>query len=239
MKLKLPTFLSGRNIYLIVSVIVFAALMAVGTLALGPRLVEAAKDPDRFRELLGSGGIKSYLIFLGVQIIQIVFAFIPGEFIEVGAGYVYGGITGTILCLIGTAVATFLIFGMTRLLGRKFTSIMIDSKDLKHLKFLQNKEKVTLMLAILYFVPGTPKDLITYFAGLTKVKFGIFMIISVFCRIPSILTSTLAGSALGERKYLQSVIIFAVTAAIGIAGYFLYRYISQRRSNRKAESDKE
>lgn len=231
--------LSGRNIYLFVSLLVFAALMVLGTLTLGPKLVDAARDPDRFREFLGSGGIKSYLIFLGVQFVQIIFAFIPGEFIEVGAGYVYGGTVGTVLCLVGAALATALIFGLTRLFGRKFTSIMIDSRDFKRLKFLNNEKKVTLLFALLYFIPGTPKDLITYFAGVTKIKFGTFMPISVFCRIPSILTSTLAGSALGEEKYLRSVIIFAVTGVIGIGGYFLYKFLSEKHSERKAHDEEE
>ncbi len=237
MRLKLKSLCSGRNIYLFVSLAVFIALMVIGTLTLGPRLVDAARDPDRFREFLGSGGIKSYLIFLGVQFIQIIFAFIPGEFIEVGAGYVYGGFLGTVLCLLGVTLATLVIFGLTRLLGRKFTSVTIDSRDFKKLKFLNDEKKVTRLLAILYFIPGTPKDLLTYFAGVTKIKFGVFMLISIFCRIPSILTSTLAGSAIGEREYLRSVIIFGITGIIGIGGYFLYKFLSEKHSCRSQHSD--
>ena len=225
---------SGRNIYLMVSISIFIALMVLGTLTLGPKLTASAKDPEQFREFLGSGGIKSYLIFLGVQFAQVILAFIPGEFIEIGAGYAFGGVIGTVLCLIGSALATLLIFGLTRLLGKKFTNIMIDSKDLKRLKFLKNEKKVTLLFAILYFIPGTPKDLITYFAGVTNIKFSHFMLISTFCRIPSVVTSTYAGSALGEEKYLSSIIIFAIAAVLGIMGYFIYRFISKRHNQHKA-----
>ncbi len=231
---RLKKFFSGRNIYLIISISIFIALMVLGTLALGPKLVASAKDPEQFREFLGSGGVKSYLIFLAIQFVQIIFAFIPGEFIEIGAGYAFGGIIGTALCLIGSALATMLIFGLTRLLGKKFTSIMIDSKDLKRLKFLKNEKKVALLFTILYFIPGTPKDLITYFAGVTNIKFGIFMVISTFCRIPSIVTSTFAGSALGEEKYLSSIIIFGIAALLGIAGYFIYQLISKKYNEHKA-----
>lgn len=236
MKRKSRNLFSGRNIYLMISVAVLLALMIIGTLTLGPKFTEAAKDPDAFRELLGSGGIKSYFIFLCIQFAQIIFAFIPGEFIEVGAGYVYGGVIGTVLCLIGSAAATFVIFGLTRLLGRKFTSIMIDSRDLKRLKFLNNEKKLTLFFIILYFIPGTPKDLITYFAGVTKIQFGTFMLISTFCRIPSIITSTFAGSALGDERYLHSIIIFGVTGVVGVGGYFLYRFISRKYSDHKNQS---
>ena len=233
MKNRIIAFFSGRNIYLITSVTVLIALMILGTVTLGPRLVETAKDPEQFREFIGDNGPKSVLIFIGIQFLQVVFAFIPGEFVEIGAGYAFGGIIGTVLCLIGSALATLLIFGLTRLLGKKFTSIMIDRRDLKRLKFLNDDKKLVVLMALLYFIPGTPKDLITYFAGITKIKFGIFMIISTFCRIPSVVTSTFAGSTFGDKKYISTIIIFGVTAILGIGGYFLYNFLSRKHTERK------
>jgi uncharacterized membrane protein YdjX (TVP38/TMEM64 family) len=199
-----------------------------GSFWLGPKITEISRDPDALKEILGSGSFKSHLWFLGIQFLQTVFALIPGEFVEVAAGYIFGSISGLILCLIGVALATALIFTLTRLLGRKFTEIMIDSRDLKRLKFLQDEKKLEIMFALLFFIPGTPKDLITYFAGVTKIKFGTFMIISVFCRIPSIVTSTLAGAALGKENYLLSAIIFAATGLVAIFGILLYRKLSKK-----------
>lgn len=233
MKNRIIAFFSGRNIYLITSVTVLIALMILGTVTLGPRLVETAKDPEQFREFIGDNGPKSVLIFIGIQFLQVVFAFIPGEFVEIGAGYAFGGVFGTVLCLVGSVLATLLIFGLTRLLGKKFTSIMIDRRDLKRLKFLNDDKKLVWLMALLYFIPGTPKDLITYFAGITKIKFGIFMIISTFCRIPSVVTSTFAGSTFGDKKYISTIIIFGVTAILGIGGYFLYNFLSRKHTERK------
>lgn len=233
MKNRIIAFFSGRNIYLITSVTVLIALMILGTVTLGPRLVETAKDPEQFREFIGDNGPKSVLIFIGIQFLQVVFAFIPGEFVEIGAGYAFGGVLGTVLCLVGSVLATLLIFGLTRLLGKKFTSIMIDRRDLKRLNFLNDDKKLVWLMALLYFIPGTPKDLITYFAGITKIKFGIFMIISTFCRIPSVVTSTFAGSTFGDKKYISTIIIFGVTAILGIGGYFLYNFLSRKHTERK------
>lgn len=225
---KIKNFFSGRNVYLMVSVAVLVALLLVGSFLIGPMLVEAVKDPQKFRESLGSG-FESYLIFVGIQILQVVFAFIPGEAIEFAAGYVFGAFWGTILCLIGVAVATAIVFAFTRVLGRKFTEIMLDKKDLKKLKFLNNEKNLEWFFAILYFIIGTPKDVITYFAGITKIRFGVFMAISTLCRIPSILTSAVAGQALGEENYLLSIIIFAISAVVALAGYFVYNKISNRK----------
>ena len=159
---------SGRKIYYILSLSIFLGLIVLGSVLLGPKILEAAKDPDKFKERLGGSGIKSYLIFIAIQFVQIIFAFIPGEFIEVGAGYVYGSIKGLILCLIGAFLATAVIFGLTRIFGKRFTEMIIGKKDLKKLKFLHDDKKLELIFALLYFIPGAPKDLLTYFAGVTN-----------------------------------------------------------------------
>lgn len=231
MKKRVIGFLTGRSIYCVVSVAVLIAMVVLGSVLLGPKIVAFAEDPEKMRELLGSKDPVSYLIFIGIQFLQVLFAFIPGEVIEVGAGYIYGTVKGTLLCLAGVVPATCAVFGLTRLLGHKFTGIMIDSRDLKRLKFLKDERKLTLMFFLLYFLPGTPKDLFTYFAGVTKIKFGAFLAISTFCRLPSVISSTLAGSQLGEENYLSSVIIFAVTGVIAVGGWTVYTLLTKKRKS--------
>ena len=228
MKERILKFLNGRNIYCIISVAIFIGLITLGTFLLGPYIINLASDPEKLRYSLGTSGIKSHVIFIAIQITQTIFALIPGEVVELAASYLFGSILGLILCLIGVGIATTIIFGLTRLLGRKFAEIMIDKRDLKRLRFLQDEKKLGIMFALLFFIPGTPKDLITYFAGITKIKFGTFMLICMFCRIPSILTSTLAGEALGEQSYLRSILIFTVTGVVAIFGVIIYRRISSK-----------
>ena len=221
--------ISGRSLYLIISLLVLVALLTLGTLTIGPKIVNAARDPEKLRAELGGNSAKSQLIFVCIQFLQVLFAFIPGEFVEIAAGYIYGPFLGTVLCLIGVLPATCLIFGLTKLLGRKFTKITLDEKDLKKFSFLNDEKKLTTTFFLLYFFPGTPKDVITYFAGITKIKFLPFLLISVFCRIPSILTSTLAGGALGENKFILTLVIFGVTGITVILGWLMFRQISKKK----------
>jgi uncharacterized membrane protein YdjX (TVP38/TMEM64 family) len=230
MKNKKKQRISGRNLYLIISLLVLIALLTFGTLTIGPKIVSAARDPEKLRAELGGNSVKSQLIFVGIQFLQVLFAFIPGEFVEIAAGYIYGPFLGTVLCVIGVLPATCLIFGLTKLLGRKFTQITLDEKDLKKFSFLNDEKKLTTTFFLLYFFPGTPKDVITYFAGITKIKFLPFILISVFCRIPSILTSTLAGGALGENKFVLSLVIFGVTGITVLFGWVMFRYISKKKN---------
>ena len=230
MKNKKKQRINGRNLYLIISLLVLIALLTFGQLTIGPKIVNAARDPEKLRAELGGNSVKSQLIFVGIQFLQVLFAFIPGEFVEIAAGYIYGPFLGTVLCVIGVLPATCLIFGLTKLLGRKFTQITLDEKDLKKFSFLNDEKKLTTTFFLLYFFPGTPKDVITYFAGITKIKFLPFILISVFCRIPSILTSTLAGGALGENKFVLSLVIFGVTGITVLFGWVMFRYISKKKN---------
>lgn len=221
----------GRDLYLITSLLVLVVLLTVGTLTIGPKIVNAARDPEKLRHELGGNNLKSWLIFITIQFLQVLFAFIPGEFIEIAAGYIYGPFLGTVLCLLGVLPATCIIFGLTKLLGRKFTKITLDEKDLKKFNFLNDEKKLTATLFLLYFFPGTPKDVITYFAGITKIKFLPFLLISVFCRIPSVLTSTLAGGALGENKFIVSLVIFGVTGITALLGWVMFGKLSSKKKD--------
>ena len=118
LKKRIIAFFNGRNIYLFVSHSITAALVTLGTVLLGPKIIDAARDPEELKRILGGNSILGQLMFVGLQFVQVLFAFIPGEFIEIAAGYIYGPLWGTVLCLIGVAPATALIFTLTRFLGK-------------------------------------------------------------------------------------------------------------------------
>ena len=74
----------------------------------------------------------------------------------------------------------------------------------------------------------------TYIVGLTKVSIPTFVLITFFARIPSVITSTFAGSSIGDGKIIQAVIIFAATAVLSGIGYLIYLSI-QKRTSKKSE----
>ena len=223
----------NRILYTVISLVVFVALMLLGTFTLGPTIVKTIEDPMHFREIVEKEGILGYLIFIGIQILQVIFAFIPGEVVEVGAGYAFGIIGGTLLCLIGVAISSAAIFFLVRRFGSNLAEIFMDTKTIKRLSFLHDSKKLNIFLFLLYFLPGTPKDILTYFAGLTPVKPIPFLLICTFARIPSIITSTIAGNYLMENNYKMTVIVFVVTALLAAVGYFVYQKISNRSDKDK------
>ena len=85
---------------------------------------------------------------------------------------------------------------------------------------------------ILFFIPGTPKDIMTYFVPLTHMKLGHFLLLSGVARLPSVITSTVGGNALGSGNHWFAVAVFAITAVLSAAGIWMYRRIVKRKEEK-------
>ena len=230
-------YLRRRRIVSILSFVVFIGLFAWLTIAIGKPLVSLAATPEKFRDWIDAQGLWGRVIFIGIQILQVVIALIPGEVIEIGGGYAFGAIEGTLLCMAGVAIGSALIFLLTRLFGTKLVEVFISREKISQMKFIKDEKKLNFLIFLLFFIPGTPKDLLTYFVGLTPVKLHSFLILSSIARIPSIVSSTFGGHALGEQNYTLAIVVFVVTGAVSLAGMLLYNSIMKRRA-KKAETRK-
>ena len=91
------------------------------------------------------------------------------------------------------------------------------------MKYLQDEKKLNAAAFILFLIPGTPKDLFTYLAGLTKIRLLPWIVLTSIARIPSIITSTISGNALGIEKYSFAIILYAATAIVSGIGIFFYQ----------------
>lgn len=123
------------------------------------------------------------------------------------------------------------------MLVRKFGGWVVEAffpkEKIHSLKFMQNNRRLNLIAFIVMFIPGTPKDLISYFMGLTDMRLSHWILISFFARIPSVVTSTIGGNALGLQDYSDAIIAFVVMAVISAAGILVYRKISRIKSEKK------
>ena len=110
----------------------------------------------------------------------------------------------------------------------------IRDRKIHSLKFLQNTRRLDLIAFLLFFIPGTPKDVLTYIVGLTPMRLSTWIFITTVARLPSVITSTVGGNALGTQEYLFAVIVFAATAVISGVGVLVYRKITQHHQKKEA-----
>lgn len=222
----------AKKIITIVSLAVLALFFAAIAWFVGRPMIRFVKEPEQFRAWVDGHGFIGQLTFIGMQALQVVVAIIPGEPLELGAGYAFGVFAGLALCLIGVFIGGAIIFALTRWLGMKALEAFFPKEKIESVKFLQNEKRLELISFILFLIPGTPKDLLTYFGGLTPIKWYVWLLITTLARIPSIITSVIAGNALGSRDYTLAIITGTATLAISVAGLIIYGVITKKRRDK-------
>ncbi len=186
---------------------------------------------EEFREYLQSFGILGWLVLLGLCFLQVFIALIPGELLETAAGYAFGPYLGTLICYIGIASASALIFFLTRKYGIRLVEVFISREKINELRFINTKTKQNTLIFLIFFIPGTPKDLFTYFVGLTNMKLSVFLAVSLIARIPSVISSTFGGHLLGEGRYQGAILLYGIVGTVSLAGIWLYnKFIKTRKT---------
>ena len=218
-----------RQWFAAISIFLFCVILVLLTLFFTKILAPYLDSPERLRMFLDSYGWKGYLILFGLQCLQVVVALIPGEVIEIGAGYAFGAIEGTLVCLAGVAVSSALIFMLVKKIGVSLVEIFISREKINELRFINNEKKLKRLVFLLFFIPGTPKDVLTYFVGLSSLRLSDFLLISMIARVPSVVSSTISGQMLGDKNYLTAGIVYAITGLVSIIGYILYNQILKRK----------
>ncbi len=212
---------SGIALFLLLSALIFFFA--------GKPLIQFVQEPERFRAWVDEQGPMAVIAYLGMQILQIVVAIIPGEPLEIAAGYAFGAWEGTLLCLAGAFLGRVAVFLLVRRFGTRAVEVFFPLEKLNDLKFLRNRRKMTWWVFFLFFLPGTPKDVLCYFVGLTDLPLKSWLLIAAVAPLPSIVTSTIGGNALGVGDYTFAVIVFFVTLVISGLGLLVYRVLCQTR----------
>ena len=221
-----------KKIISVLVLVLFLGFSALVAWFIGKPMISLVSEPEKFRDWVESRGNWGRLIFICMMVFQVLIALVPGEPLEIGAGYAFGAVEGTILCVIGVTLGSLLVFGLVRRFGIRLVEVFFDTGKIKKLKFLQNEKRLDLITFLVFFLPGTPKDLLTYFVGVTYIKLSKFILIVSVARLPSIITSTVGGSALGIGKYELAVIVFGVTIAASLLGLFIYNRICKHRAKK-------
>ncbi len=195
------------------------------------------REPELLRDAIGEHYLFGALVLVFISAVQVVVALVPGEFVEIAAGYMFGSIGGSLLCLAGIVLGSCVTILLVRRFGRKFVYAFYPKEKLDNLPILNHPRKRNLLTFIIFFIPGTPKDLFTYAIGLTDMSIPFYILLTTVARFPSIISSTLTGNAAGTQNYLMAIIFLAVTAVLSGIGLLIYRRISNEKKKAADGSD--
>ena len=221
-----------ENKKLIYRLLLATFIMAGFCLILYKPFVYLLNNPEHLKAQLDQFGNWGKLFLILIMAVQVVFVFLQGEIIEVASGFCYGEIQGLVICLLGAMIGTVIIYWFVEKYGIRFINKFFNQEKLHEISFLKGKKNLELILFIIFFIPGTPKDILTYFAPLTRIKLSSFLLITTVARIPSIITSTIGGHSLSEQNYPFTIAVFVITGIISIVGLFAYKwYINKQQKN--------
>ncbi|MCL4500787.1 MAG: TVP38/TMEM64 family protein [Deltaproteobacteria bacterium] len=178
-------------------------------------------DKEKVTAFLKKAGPAAPLTFMVTQVLQVVFAPIPGEATGFIGGYLFGVPLGMLYSTIGLTVGSMSAFLLGRLLEVKFVARVVSRGTLDKFDFLMERQGA-LIAFFLFVVPGFPKDYLCFILGLSTMDWRLFFLMSTVGRLPGTLMLTLQGAHVYRGNYLVSALLLGFCLALA-GGLFLFR----------------
>lgn len=223
------------KIFKILVFILFMVLLVLFTIRLGPLFKDISTEAGRieFKNKIENLGFQGVFTIIGLILVQIFLPILPGEPVEVLSGMCFGTIGGLIVCYIGVFLSTVVIFGAVKKFGKDFIYSFVSKEKVDKIEksdIYNNSNKIDILVFMAFFIPGMPKDIFIYIAGLLPIKLTRFLVLSGIARFPSIISSTIAGSNLIDGNWITIILAYVVTFAISGVILLLYNKIKNKNS---------
>ncbi|GGC83493.1 TVP38/TMEM64 family protein [Enterococcus sp. DIV0242_7C1] len=151
------------------------------------------KDVDALRGLVGDSVILGPIVFMLIQIIQVVIPIIPGGISCAAGVLIFGPFAGFIYNYVGIAIGSVIIFLLGRQYGKPFILSLVSDKTYnKYIGWLDNEKRFERLFALAIFLPIAPDDALCLMAGLTKMSLRKFTLIIILAKPVSIFLYSLA-----------------------------------------------
>lgn len=187
-------------------------------------------DRERVEAFITSFGWGAPLVFMLVQILQVLLAPIPGEATGFIGGYLFGTFNGFIYSSFALAVGSWLNFSIGRFLGERFVRRWIPSKQLARFDRLVKRQGVIIVF-LLFVFPGFPKDWLSLFMGMSTLPLRVFILLAAVGRMPGTLLLSLQGAYLYEKNYTLLVILITISLALAYLAFHwrerLYQWVDK------------
>lgn len=174
---------------------------------------------------------ESIPIYIGLQVLQIVISVLPGQAFQLAAGYMYTFFPALIYALIGAALGTVITFAIARILGRDFVHLFFGKEKTHYYTERLNSKKGYMVVFILYLIPGLPKDMISYVAGVSDMKFDAFLLLSLVGRLPGMMGSIMIGSMWHKEEYVGMILLGILAIVAFILGLIFHKKIHEMMDN--------
>jgi len=183
-----------------------------------PELIDHFRSLEAINAFLLQYKTLSIFVYIGLQILQIVISVLPGQALQFAAGYAYTFWFGYLYSVIGVLLGTVLTFYIARVLGKDAMHVIFGEEKLSKFVHILNSKRALTILFVIFLIPGIPKDLFTYAAGVSEIKIKPFLMLSLIGRTPAMMGSIMMGSMFHKGSYTGLIILCIIAVIACIAG---------------------
>ena len=220
--------MNKKTVLKILTILATILILIVVVVEFFPIMKTLATEEGRlnFKNEISKMGVKGIIILYLLEAAQMLFVILPGEPIEVLYGMCYGTLWGTVLLTIAVFINTIIVWFLVKKFGRSILVFFFSEEKVKKIEnseLYKNEKRISYILMLLFFLPGTPKDLLLYVGPLLKINMKKFVLISTFVRLPSVISSTIAGDNIVSGNLAIVIGTYAITALIVLIVYIFQR----------------
>ena len=182
-----------------------------------PGFFDNFSSAEAFSAFMRAHDEDSIIIYTAVQALQTVVSFIPGQVVQIVGGYMFGFWFSSLLSLIGIAIGSSAAFLIARIFGLRPVRFLCGENACRKCEQLLNKKATYRTIAVLYIIPGFPKDMLAYVAGMSEMNYLSFLLLCTAFRFPAMAASMLIGAFLADENYIGAAIVALICIFIFIA----------------------
>jgi uncharacterized membrane protein YdjX (TVP38/TMEM64 family) len=177
-------------------------------------------DREQIRTFIVSFGMGAPFVFMGIQMLQVIFAPVPGEATGLIGGFLFGTFKGFLYSSIALTIGSCMNFAIGRFMGERYVRKLIPPDKFDKFDRIIKRQGV-IVIFILFIFPGFPKDYLCLFLGLSTLSVQVFIFLAGVGRIPGTLILSLQGAYLFEKNYL---FLGLIVGACLIISFLAFKY---------------
>ena len=206
------------TLFKFIGLVAFLLIMVLVVVLAWPYIADVFSEGgvERLVERVQNAGAAGVFMLLGMQFLQIVVAFVPGEVVQLAAGLMYGPWLGALFILIGCVISSAVVYQLVHKLGAPFVQGMVSTEHLERFKKFEETGKLDIIVFVLFLIPGMPKDVFTYIVPLTDMPFGRFLVLTTIGRIPGVVGSTYAAAGFANGEIVGPLIVIGLLAILAV-----------------------
>jgi uncharacterized membrane protein YdjX (TVP38/TMEM64 family) len=200
-----------KTVFLILLAVAVMGAMVYALYATG--MIDLLTSKNRLLQFIKENRAHAATIFIGLQIVQVVAAPLPGEVTGFVGGILFGPVWGVVYSTIGLTIGSWLAFMLARLLGRPIVERLVSREIIERYDYVM-KHKGLLLAFLMFLIPGFPKDLLCYILGLGHMNQRDFLLVSATGRLLGTVLLTMGGTFFRDEHYTALFTVVGVSLLI-------------------------